>query len=359
MKKANMFRGSRFFFEYLQSNIYNRIGMLGPLHKLSIAVTGRCNCRCLTCDIWQNDLDESQELTIDQFEVLAKSKMVQKAKSILLTGGEPFLRSDIEQVIENFVNNTRARISIITNGLLTNRIVSVAEKVKEKSWAIDKFTLSLNGDSTAHDITRGISGSYEKTVDTIKCLKNLGFYTSLIFTITKENFDQITKAYEIAKQLGVDINFYPEINSYRFDKIDDSRCLSNEQKKTALKQFEGVVRKRRYYYFDDSILYYIRKTFKTEKVCDCYSGLQSAYINWDGVVYPCEGFSDKEFSFGNIKHKPFDDIWSSPDAKRVREYIKNDKCQPCFLACDIIPSLRKNIFAMLGYTLKQRLSRKS
>lgn len=359
MNLSNFPKAISLFCQYLHANLNKRLGTIGPLHKLSISVTGRCNCRCLTCDIWQNNLEESQELTIDQFEVLAKSKMVQKAKSILLTGGEPFLRSDIEQVIENFVNNTRARISIITNGLLTNRIVSVAEKVKEKSWAIDKFTLSLNGDSTAHDITRGISGSYEKTVDTIKCLKNLGFYISLIFTITKENFDQITKAYEIAKQLGVDINFYPEINSYRFDKIDDSRCLSDEQKKTALEQIENVVRKRRYYYFDDSTLYYICKTFKNKKVCDCYSGLQSAYINWDGTVYPCEGFSDEEFSFGNIKHKPFEDIWSSPDAKRVREYIKNDKCQPCFLACDIILSLRKNIFAMLGYTLKQRLSQKS
>lgn len=359
MKLTNIYRGIRLILQYMQAHLYKRLAIKGPLHKLSISVTGRCNCRCLTCDIWQNSIDNTQELTLDNFESLSKSKIVKNAKTILLTGGEPFLRNDIEQIIETLSNNTNARLSIITNGLLTKRIVSLAKKSKEKGWSIEKFSLSLNGDSQTHDITRGISGSYEKTIDTIKHLNDLGFYTSLIFTITKENFNQITKAYENAEHLGVDINFYPEVNSYRFDKVDNNRSLDDAQKVTVLSQLKTIFSKRKYFYFDDSTLYYTRKTYKTEKVCDCYSGLQSAYINWDGMVFPCEGLSGEEHSFGNIKNDSFANIWNSIEAKNVREYIRNDACQPCFLACDIIPSLRKNIFSMSWNTLNQRLFKKS
>jgi len=355
MKLANAARAGQFFARFVQAEFYRKMGVLGPLNRLSISVTGRCNCRCLTCDIWQSDPEENKELSINDFETLTRSRIVQKAKSIHITGGEPFLRTDIEQIIEVFSKNTNAAICITSNGLLHNRIVSIAKNIKKNRFNVPKISLSLNGNQETHDKTRGIKGSYDKVIETAINLKTLGFYTTFIFTITPENFDQIEWAYKLAGEVDSEINFYPEVNSYRFDKSDNDRTISDEQKKIAIKQLEAVIRNRGYYYFDDSTLYYTHKTFNNEKVCDCYSGLQNAYINWDGRVYPCEGFSSKDYSFGNIKHGSFDDIWISPDAKRVREYIKNDKCQPCFLACDIIPSLRKNILTMFAYTLKRRL----
>lgn len=352
---TNILKGTRLFFEYLQSNLYNRLGILGPLHKLSIAITGRCNSRCITCDAWKNRPDKSEELTLEDFEVLVKSKMGRKAHSVLLTGGEPFLNPDIEQIIKFFSENTKAKISIITNGLLSHKIISMAEKVREKKFHVDKITLSLNGKPHTHDKTRGVNGSYNKVIETVKGLRELGFYTSLIFTITDENFNQIEWAYELAKQLESEINFYPEVNSYRFGNQDGNRVLTEEHKKAVLKQLEGIFQNRKYYYFDDSTLYYTIKTFQNEQVCNCYAGLQSTFINWDGEVYPCEAFREKKFSFGNIKQASLDTIWCSTKAEKMRGYIRKGKCQPCFLSCEIVPSLRKEVLHMIGYALNRRL----
>ena len=181
-------------------------------------------------------------------------------------------------------------------------------------------------------------------------------YTSLIFTITTENYDQIEWAYELSRELGVDITFYPEVSAYRFGNVDDGRAFTETQKEEILRQITNAYRKRNYYYFDDSNLYYLSKMFRNEEVCRCYGGLQSAYINWDGEVYACEGFNDKNFSFGNIKEKSSDAIWESDMAVKMRKYIKEGKCQPCFLACEILSSLRKEIFTVSGYTLRRRIS---
>jgi radical SAM protein with 4Fe4S-binding SPASM domain len=355
MKTANILRGGRLFFEYLQSNLSNRIGVLGPLHKLSISVSGRCNSKCITCDIWKNRPDKNEGLTLREYENLVKSKIVWKAHSVLLTGGEPFLNEDIDRIIKIFSENTKAKISIITNGLLTHKIISTAKKIKENKFDIEKFTVSLNGKPQTHDKIRGINGSYDKVIETTNELKALGFYVSFIFTITIENFDQIEWACELAKKLDAEINFYPEVDSYRFDNLNRKRALNQNQREVVLEQLERIFSDRKYYYFDDTTLYYTIKTFQNERVCNCYAGLQSAFINWDGEVYPCEAFNDTKFSYGNIKQAPFDEIWRSSKAMKTREYIKHGKCQPCFLSCDILPSLRKEILPMAAYTFKRRL----
>jgi radical SAM protein with 4Fe4S-binding SPASM domain len=355
METTNIVRGTRFLCEYLQSNLYNRLGILGPLHKLSIAITGRCNSRCITCDVWKNRPDKSKDLTLEDFEPLVTSKMGRNAHSVLLTGGEPFLNSDIEQIIKIFSESTRAKISIISNGLLSGKIISLMRKVREKKFRVDKVTLSLNGKPDTHDKTRGVIGGYNKVIETVNGMRDLGFYTSLIFTITNENYNQIEWTYDLAKQLDSEINFYPEVNSYRFGNQDGNRVLTAEHKKAVVKQLEGIFQNRKYYYFDDSTLYYTLKTFQNEQVCNCYAGLQSAFINWDGEVYPCEAFRDNKFSFGNIKQASLDAIWRSAKADKVRRYIRKGKCQPCFLSCEILPSLRKEVLHMMAYTINRRL----
>lgn len=355
MKLTHLYRGSRLFQEYLQAYANNRLHLLGPLQKLAISVTGKCNSRCITCDIWKNKPEKTEEIRLKDLELLTKSKQFKSARIIIVTGGEPFLRRDIAEIIEILSENTKGMLSVITNGILSDKIISTAEKIKSRGLNIDKITLSLNGRPDTHDKTRGVEGNYFKVINTIKGLKDLKIYTSLIFTITKENYDQIEWMYDLSKKMKIDVNFYPEVNSYRFGNVDDERAFTEKQKKEILRQLKSVYRKRRYYYFDDSNLYYINRMFQNEQVCQCYGGLQSAFINWDGEVYPCEGFNDKRFSFGNIKEQPFDEIWKSDNAEEMRNYIKEGKCQPCYLACEIVQSLRKEIFPVISYTVKRRL----
>ncbi|MEE9214403.1 MAG: radical SAM protein [Thermodesulfobacteriota bacterium] len=355
IKFNHFYRGSRLIYGYLQSYLNNRLHILGPLHKLAISVTGRCNSRCITCNIWQNKPETDKEINLKDLKFLTESRLFKSVRSITLTGGEPFLRNDIADIIETLSRNTSADIFIITNGLMPDRILSTVKDVRGRGISIDKITLSLNGKPETHDKTRGIEGNYCKVIDTVKGLKDLGVFTSLIFTITKENCNQIEWVYDLSKELRVDINYYPEVNSYRFENLNGERAFNEKQKDIVLKQLKNIFRKRKYYYFDDSTLYFISRMFQNKQVCQCHSGLQSAFINWDGEVYACEVFNQRRFSFGNIKENMFDEIWNSNKAGEIRKYIKEGKCQPCYLACEIIQSLRKEIFPIITYMCKRRL----
>ena len=77
-------------------------------------------------------------------------------------------------------------------------------------------------------------------------MKSLGIYNSLLFTITKENFDQIMWAQKLARRLRVDISFYPEVESYRFGECGDGRVFSDMQKGEILHQLNGIYGNRRH-----------------------------------------------------------------------------------------------------------------
>ncbi len=351
----HLYRGSRILYGFAQSYVQNRLNMLGPLHKLAVSVTGQCNSRCITCHIWRDKPDRDKEVSLKDFETFVRSKLYRNARVIIVTGGEPFMRKDIADVIDILSRNTNGMVSVITNGLLSGRIIDTVEEIRRRKSKIDKISLSLNGKPDTHDITRGVRGSYEKVMETLTALKEQKVYTSLVFTITPENYDQIEWAYDLSKALGVDINFYPEISACRFGNMGNNRCFTEEQKEKILRYIQNIYRHRNYYYFDDSSLYYLNKVFRNEEVCRCYGGLQSAFINWDGEVYACEGFHDRKFSFGSIKDEGIDSLWKSDRAFNMRKYVGENRCQPCFLACEILSSLRKEIFTVGHYALKRRI----
>ncbi len=355
MSSKRVLRGLKHLSRYAAANIHNWRGHVGPLERLSIGITSSCNSKCVTCNIWKRSKDGQPEISCEDLQGLLRSDVCQSIRSIELTGGEPFLRKDIQDIIELLGRLPRSRISIGTNGLLTDRIVAVAKASRDRCAKLDKITLSMNGPSSIHDETRGIRGSFDRVVDTAKGLGELGYETPINFTITKTNACYIGWAYEFAKELNAQISFFPEIRSNRLKNADEEFAYCKAEREEIIRQIKYVYNDRHYYYYDDSSLWFIDKALRNEQVCRCTSGLQNAFINSDGVVYPCEGLVDTPHYFGSIREMTFDDLWESERANKVREYIRQDKCQPCFLACDVLDSLRKRVLPVLGYMARNRL----
>jgi len=349
-------RGSKLLTGYMQAYVNNKLGKIGPLQRLAISVTGRCNSRCITCNIWRTRPDPAMEIGLGEIGRITRSRAYLGAGSVVLTGGEPFLRKDLPEIMELLSRSSNAEISVVTNGLVPERISSVVEEIRERGARIDKIALSLNGKPETHDLTRGVKGGYTRLIESARRLKRLNVPASFIYTITVENHDQIEWAYELAGELGMDINFYPETNSCRFDNTGNGRVLQDRQKFEVLKALKRVFAGRKFFYFDDSSLYFVEKMFGGEQVSRCYAGLQSLYIDWRGEVFPCEAINDERLSMGNIKDKGLDEIWISPEARRTRAHVRRGKCQPCYLACEVLGSLRKEPVKVLGYAIKRRIS---
>ncbi len=96
--------------------------------------------------------------------------------TLLLSGGEPTLRSDLPELVRIFrTNNAIRNVSIPTNGLLPERIADIAEQIAQ----IDPdlfvtFNLSIDGFSELHDEIRGVPGNFDSAIKTLRLIRNLG-----------------------------------------------------------------------------------------------------------------------------------------------------------------------------------------
>ena len=77
--------------------------------------TSRCNLKCKHCFYHDSLNKKFNELTLDEIERITKS--MDPILHLILTGGEPYLRHDLDQIVKIFYKNTRVPIRTIpSNG---------------------------------------------------------------------------------------------------------------------------------------------------------------------------------------------------------------------------------------------------
>ena len=87
----------------------------------SIILTYRCPMRCKMCNVWQYPTEKSKEIQPEELRTLPKLKFIN------LTGGEPFIREDLDKIVEECYRHTD-RIVISTSGWFEDRVVALAKK---------------------------------------------------------------------------------------------------------------------------------------------------------------------------------------------------------------------------------------
>ena len=85
----------------------------------SLITTFRCNAKCHMCDIWKHPTDPSEELDPKYYEKLPDGLRIN------ITGGEPMLRDDIEDIFKILYPKAYI-LELSTNGFFTDKIVYIA-----------------------------------------------------------------------------------------------------------------------------------------------------------------------------------------------------------------------------------------
>src|SRR5262245_15951186 len=139
--------------------------------KLNFCLTYWCQYRCKTCNIWQRK--PTDELTTA--EILAFIRANPGINWLDLTGGEIFLRPDIDEVLEAIVTEWKelAILHFPTNGLLTQRRVRSVERIAGRGPASLIVTVSLDGDEAVNDDSRGIKGGFKRQTATFNALRRI------------------------------------------------------------------------------------------------------------------------------------------------------------------------------------------
>ena len=161
---------------------YSRLtGAACDIQALSLEITHRCIARCIMCNIWKIP-STVEDLPLSTWLRLFESPAVTSLREVDITGGEPFLRQDLGDLVTSIARRKRDRMphlrtaAITTNGFLTRRILRVTEEMAEtlNQEGIDLvFALAMDGVGDIHGEIRGTKGCWTKLHHTIEGLCEL------------------------------------------------------------------------------------------------------------------------------------------------------------------------------------------
>jgi radical SAM protein with 4Fe4S-binding SPASM domain len=172
-----------------------------PIRHIIFEVTHNCNLSCKYCyNHWRRSGSQSLQTTVRETDkTLSNLLKTIDFEHITFTGGEPFLAGGLLELVLKCRMNAKG-VTIITNGTVAD--------YKEFKFLIDMgvslFELPLHSDSMdIHDHMTGHPGSFEKVVESIKMLSELGANICVATVLTKLNIDRFRHTLAFAQQLGI------------------------------------------------------------------------------------------------------------------------------------------------------------
>jgi len=357
----------------LKTKVNGFFGKALPI-KLTLALTYMCNSRCKTCHIWQiykkSPEKIKNELTTEDWKKLF-DEIGNNLRWIEFTGGEPFLRKDIDEIVVYAYNNTSISAGgITTNGILSKKVLKIVEKIIERipNNKMLNIGISLDGVPEVHNKIRGISGNFEKAVWLFNELKELKYLhknltVHFAYTISqynagkfiefynflKENYDifinEITMTFEhFTDYYGRELNGELAYN-FKNNLIKDVKCyLSILKSENISEDLFNRIKLSFYKFYLKNIPKFVNKP--KEMIIPCVAGKYSAYVDPNGNVYPCTSWLVR---LGNIKEMSFKEIWWSKKAEEVRKSIISGMCPNCWTPCEAQPSWVMNFGLLKGW----------
>lgn len=316
-----------------------------------LAVTYRCNSRCTMCDIWK--LKETRELELEYYK-----KLPPTLRDINVSGGEPFLRQDLVELVK-ILHETcpKARMIISTNGYLSDLI-------KEKMWQILKIVpnvgvgVSIDGIGEMHDKIRGIPGGFNLATKTISVLREeVGIKNLRIaFTISKQNVEHLSKVYDLSRELGVQFTLALAQSSEFFfggkkiEEIPEEKILKEQFDYVIKKELHGWQVKRWARAYFAKSLFEFAKTGK--QALPSRAGVDFFFLDPFGNVYPSVVHN---FVMGNLYEKNIAEIWFSPAADIARKGVKEAK-QDVWMICTARTAIKRHPFRVGWWIIKNKIS---
>ena len=244
-----------------------------------IAITHRCNQKCLYCQVWNAKRRELK--TKEVFSIINELSTLGTHR-FCLTGGEPLLRDDIGQVI-NFAHSKKMVVEVSSNGSLVKEKISQLKKVHV-------LCLSLDGPEHIHDSIRG-SGSFRKVIEAAKLLKKKNIPVYFRAVISKLNLEYIDAILKMASNLKIKFIFQPATPLLLgTDRLNPLAASVKEY----IKAFNKLIAEKNKGndFVHNSLIglkyfnRYLRSWPKPGRI-SCISGKVLFHIEPDGMLYSC------------------------------------------------------------------------
>lgn len=260
-------------------------------------LTPRCNMNCRMCYIRMSEeemKDRGREYTAEEWIEMGKVCREQGMLFLLLTGGEPFLRSDFREIYTE-LSKMGFVISINSNGtMITDREVAW---LKENPPSRINITLYGASNATYEKLCRNPRG-FDQAVQAIDLLCEAGIYVNINASFTQYNIKDMEAVYAFAKKRGLTVTatsyMFPPVRSARDGVVDEEVRFTAQEagaalfcsKKCQLEEEEfGIFLKR---LKEGTGVEEDEECSRTpDEHMGCMAGRSSFWITWDGRMTPC------------------------------------------------------------------------
>lgn len=303
------------------------------LEELWIYSTLSCNLRCRHCLVSAGKRLRN-ELTTKEIKNLVNDAVALGVKRFYITGGEPFIKDDIFEIIRYITKQKKRELIILTNAtLFDDKKIAALEKVYTPKLVLQ---VSLEGPhAEMHDKLRG-KGSFDKAVDGIRRLQEIGITPVVSTAISRYNEKHITATSKFLSKLGIKEHniLWMHAKGRGANNLDELHVPSD----TIARTMKSL--KKRYKEQDlildnvESLKVRVR-TQRGRKNDLCNNCYEKICVNSDGHVYPCASLNgDRAFDAGSIRKRSLKEIWLDSKVMRSgRENTVKDKeeCRACEL----------------------------
>ena len=326
--------------------------MVAVPYKINLFLTYRCNQRCRTCFIWKKYIEnpklKDKELTKDEWGQFFQN-LGSNLHWLSISGGEPFMREDLTDIIKSINSKNLLIFSMNTNGSLSEKTFNDTQKILKILPQKTKvfLSLSLNGFKRTHNLVARID-SYDRAENTYALLKTLqtkrkNLYLERELTVSKYNLKELKAIIDDLKRKSIPLTLTFAQESEFYENVDKKVMLSQHDKialANILREIKIPMHKKEDLMKRMFKRLAIRSFEKPGQPIPCYSSWSSVRIDPYGNVYPCIILND---IIGNIKDNDLDlkKTLMNSNIKSIQKKIKNNGCS-CWTPCEAYQTIIQN-----------------
>ena len=308
-------------------------------HHAQWMITRRCNYRCRGCNVWQEQ-DESELSTSEikkGLDILKNLGVIE----IVLSGGNPLLREDIEEIIE--YSSKLFITTVYDNGSMATRKIEALRSADFVAISIDSL------DPTKNDYIRGVKGAWKRAVDTVGELQKRGIRVGVAPTISKANMSEIVEltTWFLKKRIPVWYSLYSYDTSesrqqlFKIGKQSDEFAITDKESMVNLcDSLNELKKKSGLVLVTDKILGAVRTLYtENRRTWRCKALQNFLIVDHLGRVAGCHLHDP----VGSIFDLPR--VWNSERLDNLRESYR--RCTRCTYLCYIFYSVHGTVLGNL------------
>ena len=307
----------------LNNGVEANITQTQPLWLLA-EITYRCTLHCAFCYNPTDYADHTKnELNTDEWIKVLRDARKMGALQLGISGGEPLLRDDIEDIVTE-ANQLGYYSNLITSGVgLTEKRIDAF-----KAGGLDHIQLSM------HDITEEISNfvtdtkTFKLKQKVAAMIKDRGYPMVLNVVIHRYNIGHIKEILEMAEKLGADYVELANTQYYGWSLINRNQLMPTKEQ---IDEAEKITNEFREYIGNKMKIFFVVPDYYAERPKKCMNGWGEVFmiVTANGDVLPCHSARVlPNIDFPNVKNDQLNEIWY--DSSAFNKYRGDDWMkEPC------------------------------